>query len=86
MIKLEQEPIAWFDKTLNGIKWQSDVRNCDLYDKQPLYLAPPERNPMTDEAIDDLYYIATNQSLRPQDKELAYSFARAIEAAHGIKE
>lgn len=63
-----------------------DVNGATVYIKPPLYVATPERNPMTDEAIDDLYYIATNQSLRPQDKELAYSFARAIEAAHGIKE
>ena len=48
--------------------------------------APPQRKPLTDEAIATVYWGATGQSLRPQDNVLAHKFARAIEAAHNIKE
>ena len=49
-------------------------------------LPQPQREPLTDEAIATVYWGATGQSLRPQDNVLAHKFAKAIEAAHGIKE
>ena len=52
-----------------------------------LYTTPqPSQKPLTDEAIATVYWGATGQSLRRQDNVLAHNFARAIEAAHGIKE
>jgi len=51
-----------------------------------LSTTPQQRKPLTDEAIATVYWGATGQSLRPQDNVLAHKFARAIEAAHGIKE
>jgi len=45
-----------------------------------------QKKPLTDEAIATVYWGATGQSLRPQDNVLAHKFAKAIEAAHGIKE
>jgi hypothetical protein len=47
---------------------------------------PPPRKPLTNGEIYTAYITATNQTLRPQDERLALAFARAIEAAHGIKE
>ena len=47
----------------------------------PLYTTPPQRKPLTDEQID---YIAKNYALNNPTTPL--HFARAIEAAHGIKE
>lgn len=47
---------------------------------------PPQRQPLTDEQIEKVYWGATGQSLRPQDNVLAHKFARAIEQAHGIGE
>ena len=44
-----------------------------------------ERLPLTNGEIYTAYITATNQTLRPQDERLALAFARAIEAAHGIK-
>jgi hypothetical protein len=44
------------------------------------------RKPLTNGEIYTAYITATNQTLRPQDERLAFAFARAIEAAHGIKE
>jgi hypothetical protein len=46
--------------------------------------APVARTPLTNGEIYTAYIAATNQTLRPQDERLAFGFARAIEAAHGI--
>ena len=51
-----------------------------------LYTAPPQRKPLTNGEIYTAYITATNQTLRATDERLAFAFARAIEAAHGIKE
>tara|TARA_R110000822_G_scaffold144177_2_gene282826 strand:+ start:133 stop:405 length:273 start_codon:yes stop_codon:yes gene_type:complete len=45
-----------------------------------------QRKPLTNGEIYTAYITATNQTLRPQDERLALAFARAIEAAHNIKE
>jgi hypothetical protein len=42
--------------------------------------------PLTNQQLYNCYIEATNQTLRPQDERLALAFARAIEAAHGIKQ
>jgi hypothetical protein len=52
----------------------------------PLFTTPPQRKPLTNGEIYTAYITATNQTLRAQDERLAFVFARAIEAAHGIKE
>jgi hypothetical protein len=44
-----------------------------------------QRKPLTNGEIYTAYITATDQTLRPQDERLAFAFARAIEAAHGIK-
>ena len=51
-----------------------------------LYTTPPQRKPLTNGEIYTAYITATNQTLRATDERLAFAFARAIEAAHGIKE
>jgi hypothetical protein len=43
----------------------------------PLYKTPPQRKPLTDEAI---------AQIAAQGHQRWFEFARAIEAAHGIKE
>jgi hypothetical protein len=49
-------------------------------------LEQPEQEPLTGGEIYTAYITAANQTLRPQDERIAFAFARAIEAAHGIKE
>jgi len=67
-----------------AMRMRPDGRNVVIYSQfHPLTL--PERKPLTHEAIATVYWGATGQSLRPQDNALAHNFARAIEAAHGIK-
>lgn len=56
--------------------------NTALYTSQQ----PAQRKPLSNGEIYTAYITATNQTLRPQYERLAFAFARAIEAAHGIKE
>jgi HPt (histidine-containing phosphotransfer) domain-containing protein len=60
------------------------IGNGDLEDSNA-YLTPPQRKPLTNGEIYTAYIAATNQTLRATDERLAFAFARAIEAAHGIK-
>ena len=91
----EQEPVAWelrhgkTDRVL--IEITNDPRRAhnwkaSLEEVVPLYTTPPHRKPLTSGEIYTAYITATNQTLRAQDERLAFAFARAIEAAHGIKE
>ena len=53
----------------------------------PLYTTPQQRKPLTDEEIEKCYETTGHyQTLRPQDRFAVFALARAIEAAHGIKE
>ena len=78
----KQEPVAWrawFDVD-NSAKWLFTLwpeEEHPSFDWQPLYTTPPQRKPLTDEQIQECWYRTQG------DAEL---FARAIEAAHGIKE
>jgi hypothetical protein len=77
------EPVAWMSTCDVGF-YKSEFGDTPTV---PLYTTPqPAQKPLTDEAIATVYWGATGQSLRPQDNVLAHNFARAIEAAHGIKE
>lgn len=74
------EPVAWHTESRDvfGKWWYSDDK-ANFPDAQPLYTAPPKREPLTDEQIRSICYASgwddSYQSLR---------FARAIERAHGI--
>ena len=74
----EQEPVAWYDPEVmnedRGISWTPGQ-----FHTAPLYTSPQQRKPLTDEEIDFLWQ-NTSPYYDHQD------FARAIEAAHGIKE
>lgn len=87
-LEAKDEPVAWISPTellvmrgnaLGGAKdWRVNVglkpEDCDV----GLYTTPPQRKPLTDEEIERLW------PMRPTDDVI--NFARAIEAAHGIKE
>ena len=54
-----------------------------LYTQQYEYTAPPQRQPLTDEEIDEVYF---KSSFEVDNRcEEIYAFVRAIEQAHGIK-
>jgi hypothetical protein len=50
-----------------------------------LYTAPPQRQPLTGEGIDDIWNRYCDE-MGEASIDDAYDIARAIEAAHGIKE
>ena len=91
--KPEQEPVAW--RTFDG-EGDYDYRNYDMNENyadewnkthpkhkgwgEPLYTAlPTQRKPLTDDQIMEMYN-------EPRSDAEMIEFARAIEAAHGIKE
>ena len=92
----EQEPVAWADHGV--VNWIADKQ---FKHPSLLYTHPLQRKPLTDEQIQDVVNNAVRAEtlswlgyrkdnadkytipvLSPSD----YQFARAIEAAHGIKE
>jgi hypothetical protein len=68
-LEAKDEPMAWLTDT--GSVWKSWGKDTDV----PLYTTPPQRKPLTDEEI---------WACLPKDPD-EMAFARAIEAAHGIK-
>ena len=74
----EQEPVAWMRQDGQRVTTASDRHNYPNYETRysiPLYTTPLQRKPLTDEQIEEIWE-------RTGDYD---SFARAIEAAHGIK-
>ena len=84
--EIEQEPVAWLSTDSIGERHLCFDKPLDNNPVQPLYATPPQRKPLTNGEIYTAYITATNQTLRATDERLAFAFARAIEAAHGIKE
>ena len=85
----EQEPVAWGMMNDDG-----KIYDCicpEEHDRVegeytvPLYTTPPHRKPLTDEEIDKLPWEPHESNPMTFAEGLRY-FARAIEAAHGIKE
>ena len=90
----EQEPVAWrvkveitFRDGSVNVGYQLRNEKMSKHD-EPLYTTPPpaatqhKRKPLTDEEIDFLMPYCQNEFDLAEFRE----FARAIEAAHGIKE
>jgi len=89
--KPEQEPVAMrydFDgygwlyiDNGSGSNWREKIKNAE-----PLYTTPPQRKPLTDKQIGA---ILEDPSIAEKHQGnwlvLPYAYARAIEAAHGIK-
>ena len=87
----EQEPFAWmthipstgfslplFHKTkASALNWQTNPK--------PLYESPPQRKPLTDEEICRIG-AQVHGFLLCNEGQWGIEMARAIEAAHGIKE
>lgn len=68
------EPVAWLTRDEQDGLWHPTALKKTV-DDRPLYLAPPKREPLTDEEISKIFIYCG------RDKE---TFARAIERAHGI--
>ena len=77
-----QEPVGRFAKFTDGI-WREVT---DYSAGVPLYTRPQPRKPLTDEQIDEIADTVANMPLVGIVNDFRTRFARAIEAAHGIKE
>ena len=78
----EQEPVAW--ELGAEVYWGDSPELSDYVRKEgtPLYTTPPQRKPLTDEQIAE--FAERMEASDPTDS-FWREFARAIEAAHGIK-
>jgi hypothetical protein len=80
MAQPEQEPVAYFQPH-KGFYWAkpTSISAPTIADVEPLplYTTPPQRKPLTDDELSDIWFKQSTDWME---------FARAIEAAHGIKE
>ena len=80
----QQEPEYWLWAC--GQHIQVSLKKPEFPDAIPLYTSPPQRKPLSDEEI---YSLADSLEIWNEDDEEwildPNTFARAIEAAHGIK-
>lgn len=75
----QQEPVG----EVSGHDWSTGILYRDLEPGAPLYTSPPaQRKPLADEAIRDCW--SSVQGVTGVSPKI-HAFARAIEAAHGIK-
>ena len=78
----QQEPVAWVQS--NGeLVVRADYGGRLYYSEQNLYTSPPASKPLTDEEI---VKITADPCLYIRGGDYRIDIARAIEAAHGIKE
>jgi hypothetical protein len=78
-----QEPVAWMVYTEGGTSAYVTDNPNDLvgaYRALALFTSPPQRKPLSDEELDRLWREPMSADWEHRE------FARAIEAAHGIKE
>jgi hypothetical protein len=84
----EQQPVGYVTED-GDVEWYKEIppEETDLYTTPPA-AAQPERKPLTDAHINKLRekYGVTSNGRGIREFENVVSFARAIEAAHGIKE
>ena len=90
LAQTEQEPVA-FVKGCNRGQWEIfPAKAYQIFEReQPLYTTPPQRKPLTAMEVYDVVHDAdldwhTGFALG-EDENRFVVFARAIEAAHGIK-
>ena len=84
----EQEPVAWISTgPARMIHWTAD-KPAYGDDWVPLYTAPPQRKPLTDEEIWKFWW-SRPEVPEGEDDSMEAEFVaavRAVLAAHGIKE
>jgi hypothetical protein len=73
-----QEPVAWLRK--NGFRFLGVAEPQDD-SELPLYTAPPQRKPLTEEEIRDLWSWAMTAEAERTATTQQHAFARAIERA-----
>lgn len=80
----EPDPIAYITGWYGGYPTISIIDGAVLPNGTPLYAAPPERKPLSNEEIELLRVKTLLESEGPLRLGFIKEFARAIETAHGI--
>jgi hypothetical protein len=81
MTETKDQPVAWFSTLPDGKLSIKIVGKPTKGNWEPLYTTPPQRKPLTDEEIEKMRHLIDWTA------HWSYNtFARAIEAAHGIKD
>ena len=75
--------MAWLATDCIGERYLCFSPPLDNDQVLPLYTVPPQRKPLTDDEIADLWGAPLTNTT---DLKLVKDFVRDIEAAHGIKE
>ncbi len=79
----EQEPVGWYDSISGGMDFTfykpHRKPSSPSAEWIPVYSRPPQRKPLSEEEIGAILEGVNAYGTR------LYTFARAIEAAHGIK-
>jgi len=84
--EIEQGPCVHAKNPKGCYRVRCQLGDKCVDDEMSFRTTQPQRKPLTNGEIYTAYITATNQTLRATDERLAFAFARAIEAAHGIKE
>jgi len=86
---MKQQPVAWqlrHPNLYNGEWYEVDQARYERatagFERRCLYTSPPQRKPLTEEEIADLW---SAQIFHIVDLKLAKDFVRDVEAALGIK-
>ena len=82
----KQEPVAWMSEDECIVYTSKQVDGYFQHDHIPLYTHPQQRKPLTNEQIDEIADTVANMPLVGIVNDFRTRFARAIEAAHNIKE
>ena len=78
----EQEPYGWYIDGYGSVIGKNEPKSVRVGEWLPWYTTPPQRKPLTDEEIDRIW--GSHTFIQAIDRR-QQAFARAIEAAHGIK-
>jgi hypothetical protein len=79
------EPVAWMTQAGNFTHPSKFTKaEAELYGWQPLFTAPPKRQPLTTEQIDEIFMQVIDDYEAGKIDFESHGLARAIEAAHDI--
>ena len=81
----EQEPVAYIKTVIEALYENSDPVSVEAAELLERIYTPPQRKPLTDKELNLIGAQWHYNLLGKDDKAELFAFARAIEAAHGIK-